>query len=391
MSTSRVLEPVGELDRDRGRGPLARGDEAAALLLDEAAQLGLRQVRVGVRGADHRPSAERDGADLGARRGELAPARRRGARAARRRRARLGACLLDDRLDRPAGQPARAVPTVGAELEHALGERRRHGLDSGTHPSRPCRTVADSEAYGSRVRDTYAVPGTAASRQVLSHSRRAADDREDAVASLLDHDRGADPRGSVGGRDEDAPELSLVVTLYDEAAPSTSSPPGGRDARGDGAAVGDHRRRRRLDRRHVGGRRAPARATSRASAAIRFKRNFGQHPAMHAGPRARPRRDPRDDGRRPPEPAGGHPAARRGRRGGLRRRLGPPRGAPRLLGPHAPEPGHQRDAAPLHEGRDLRLRLRLQRLPAPGRRADARRDRQAEVHEGADPLRRRHA
>ena len=37
----------------------------------------------------------------------------------------------------------------------------------------------------------------------------------------------------------------------------------------------------------------------------------------------------------------------------------------------------------------LRLRLRLQRVPAPRRRADARLDRQAEVHEGARPLGRR--
>ena len=48
--------------------------------------------------------------------------------------------------------------------------------------------------------------------------------------------------------------------------------------------------------------------------AVRFKRNFGQHPAMHAGLVARPRRDRRDDGRRPAEPAGGHPAPRRGGR-----------------------------------------------------------------------------
>ena len=52
-------------------------------------------------------------------------------------------------------------------------------------------------------------------------------------------------------------------------------------------------------------------------------------------------------------------------------------------GPHAAEPRHQRPAAPLHRRPDLRLRLRVQRLPPRRDRADARRDRPAEVHEGA--------
>ncbi len=112
---------------------------------------------------------------------------------------------------------------------------------------------------------------------------------------------------------------------------------------------------------------------------------------MHAGLVARPRRHRRDDGRRPPEPAGGHPEARRGGRGGLRRRERPARGAARLVGPDAPVAADQRDAAPLHGRRHLRLRLRVQRLPPRRGRADARRDRQAEVHEGARPLRRRDA
>ena len=123
--------------------------------------------------------------------------------------------------------------------------------------------------------------------------------------------------------------------------------------------------------------------------AVRFKRNFGQHPAMHAGLSRARGRHRRDDGRRPPEPAGGHPEARRGGRRRLRRRERAARGAERLLGPHAPVAPDQRHAAPVHEGRHLRLRLRVQRLPARRRDADARLDRPAEVHEGAHPLRRR--
>ena len=123
--------------------------------------------------------------------------------------------------------------------------------------------------------------------------------------------------------------------------------------------------------------------------AVRFKRNAGQHPAMHAGlARARGEIVVTMDGDLQ-NAARGHPAPRRGGRGRLGRRERPPRRAPRLVGPHAALARDQRHAAPLHEGRHLRLRLRLQRVPPRRRRADARRDRPPEVHEGADPLRRR--
>ena len=112
-------------------------------------------------------------------------------------------------------------------------------------------------------------------------------------------------------------------------------------------------------------------------------------PGDARGARARARRDRRDDGRRPPERARGHPAARRRGRGRQRRRERPPHRPARLVGAHAAVAPDQRHAPPLHQGRHLRLRLRLQRLPPRRRRADARRDRPAEVHEGADPLRRR--
>ena len=72
-----------------------------------------------------------------------------------------------------------------------------------------------------------------------------------------------------------------------------------------------------------------------------------------------------------------------------RRRERPPRRAQGLVGPDAAVAADQRDAPALHRRRHLRLRLRLQRLPAQRRRADAAGDRQAEVHEGARPLRRR--
>ena len=68
---------------------------------------------------------------------------------------------------------------------------------------------------------------------------------------------------------------------------------------------------------------------------------------------------------------------------------GPPRRAARLLGPDAALAPDQRDAPPLHRRRHLRLRLRVQRVPPRRGRAGARRDRQAEVHEGARPLDRR--
>ena len=146
--------------------------------------------------------------------------------------------------------------------------------------------------------------------------------------------------------------------------------------------------RRRLDRRDVGRGRGPAR---RRPARPRRPLQAQLRPAPgHARrPRARPRRDRRDDGRRPPERAGGHPAPRRGGRGGRRRRQRPARRPQGLVGAHAALAADQRDAPALHGRRDLRLRLRLQRLPPQRRRAGAAGDREAEVHEGARPLRRR--
>ena len=98
--------------------------------------------------------------------------------------------------------------------------------------------------------------------------------------------------------------------------------------------------------------------------AVRFKRNFGQHPAMHAG-LSRARGDivvtmdgdlqnlPEDIPRLVAAVDAGFDVAS-GRRAARNDSWG------RTL-PVAPD---QRDAAPVHEGRHLRLRLRLQRLPA---------------------------
>ena len=99
------------------------------------------------------------------------------------------------------------------------------------------------------------------------------------------------------------------------------------------------------------------------------------------------RRHRRHDGRRPAEPSRGHPEARRRSRQRVRRRERAARRPERLLGPNASVTPDQRHVAPVHAGRHLRLRLRLQRLPARRRDADARLDRAAEVHEGAHPLR----
>ena len=141
-------------------------------------------------------------------------------------------------------------------------------------------------------------------------------------------------------------------------------------------------RRRRVDRRHLGGGRAAARGRPpRPRRALQAQ--LRPAPGHARGPLAGARRDRRDDGRRPAEPAGGHSAPRRGGRGRRRRGERPARRAQRLVGPDAALAADQRDAAPLHRRLDLRLRLRLQRLPAQRGRADAARDREAEVHEGA--------
>ena len=73
----------------------------------------------------------------------------------------------------------------------------------------------------------------------------------------------------------------MIVTLFDEAATlPRARPADGRHARGPRLRA--RLRRRRLDGRHVGdGRRLHA-ADPRVRG-VRLKRNFGQHPAMHAG------------------------------------------------------------------------------------------------------------
>ena len=95
---------------------------------------------------------------------------------------------------------------------------------------------------------------------------------------------------------------------------------------------------------------------------IRFKRNFGQHPAMHAGlARARGARIVTMDGDLQNEPedipkllaALDRAEVASGRRV-ARTRFGRP---------HRAVARDQRPPAPLHRRADLRLRLRLQRLP----------------------------
>ena len=105
---------------------------------------------------------------------------------------------------------------------------------------------------------------------------------------------------------------------------------------------------------------------------VRFKRNFGQHPAMHAGlARARGDAIVTMDGDLQNEPedipkllaALDRADVASGRR--VARRDSPGRTLPSRV--------DQRPAPPLHRRPDLRLRLRVQRLPARGDRADARR------------------
>ena len=120
-----------------------------------------------------------------------------------------------------------------------------------------------------------------------------------------------------------APDVSIVVTVFNEAGcveelyrrASVALEQGPRSFElifvDDGSTDGTFAALERLHRDDARVR------------AVRFKRNFGQHPAMHAGLVARTRRHRRDDGRRPAERAGGHPAPRRGRRGRERRRQRP--------------------------------------------------------------------
>ena len=150
--------------------------------------------------------------------------------------------------------------------------------------------------------------------------------------------------------------------------------------------MGGDLHRRRVDRRHLCS--APPAARLRPAGA-RGALQAQLRPASGdaCGPRAGARGANRDDGRRPAERAGGHseaPRRPRPRRCGFRAA----RRAPRLAGPDAAEPCDQRAAAPVHRRLHLRLRLRVQRLPAGGDRADAGRDRPAEVHEGARALER---
>src|SRR5919197_728411 len=159
----------------------------------------------------------------------------------------------------------------------------------------------------------------------------------------------AEPR--FAGADLPAPDVSIVVTLYNEASSleelyrrtveALDSGPRTFELIfvDDGSTDGTFAALERLH--HQDGR----------VRAVRFKRNFGQHPAMHAG---------------------------------LSRA--------RAQGPARPRPAvarDQRHAAALHRRRDHRLRLCLQRVSPQRGRADARVDRQAEVHESAGPLRRR--
>ena len=154
--------------------------------------------------------------------------------------------------------------------------------------------------------------------------------------------------GRVTEADLPAPDVSIVVTLFNEAASVeelyrrtiAALDSGPRDVRAD-------LRGRRLDGRHVccGG--APARRRSaRACGAVQAE--LRPAPGDARGPVARSRRCGGDDGRRFAEPARRHPAARRGGRGRLRRRKRPP---PRAQGPGRPFPAvapDQRDAPPLY-------------------------------------------
>ena len=185
------------------------------------------------------------------------------------------------------------------------------------------------------------------------------------------------------------PELSVVVTLFDEVATldelqrrlTETLAAFGRAYEilyvDDGSTDGTFAA---LERIHAGD--AHVRA-------VRLKRNSGQHPAMHAGlSRARGAILVTMDGdlQNPPEDV---PALVEAVEAGYDVASGRPRRAARLLGEDAAVAADQRHAAPLHRRRHLRLRLRVQRVPARGGRADARRDRPAEVHEGARPLGRR--
>ena len=135
-----------------------------------------------------------------------------------------------------------------------------------------------------------------------------------------------------------------------------------RHTRGAGATLRDHLRRRRLDRRDI---RRAGRAPRGRPTRPRSPLQTQFRPASGDARRVRPspRRDHRHDGRRSPEHARGHPEARRGgrRRADVAsgRRVARRDSWGRTL-PSRLINGMLRRFT----GRDLRLRLRLQRVPA---------------------------
>ena len=183
---------------------------------------------------------------------------------------------------------------------------------------------------------------------------------------------------------EPAPELSVVVTLYNEAG-SLDELHRRAIAALDG--LGRPFEIVYVDDGSTDGtfavlERAPRGRRPRARGPLQAELRPASRDARGAVPGAR--RDRRDDGRRPPEPAGGHPEARRGDRRRLRRRERAARGAQRLLGPDAPVPPDQRHAAPVHAASTSPTSA-APSMPTGAKRrdADARVDRPAEVHEGA--------
>ena len=189
--------------------------------------------------------------------------------------------------------------------------------------------------------------------------------------------------------DAPSPSISVVIPVYNEAPRLRRALlADGRDARRGRAHLRADLRRRRVDRRHVCRARTAPRCR-RASAGGSPQAEL--RPARGDARRPRPlaRRDLGDDGRRPPERAGGPAAADRGSGGRRRRCERDADRAARFLGADASVARDQRDAPAVHRRRHLRLRLCVQRVPAERDRADARGDREAEVHEGARVVGRR--
>ena len=162
--------------------------------------------------------------------------------------------------------------------------------------------------------------------------------------------------------------ISVVVTLYNESA--SLDEPYRRTAASLEHGERDRLRGRRVDRRQPPSWSACTRRTG--GWAVRFRRNFGQHPAMHAGlVRAQGDVVVTMDGDLQNAPEDVLEARRRDRR--RRRRGQRARGSRGVtVGADAAVQADQRHAAPLHRRRRLRLRLRVQRVPAGGVGADAR-------------------